>query len=97
MSARARAFPWWGERRLPGAPTFAELEAEAQARAEASADRVDVHFESVSLWRRKRWTSQGRDLLGRPVFYVERETWPADVAEKDHVLREAGYVMSGAE
>jgi hypothetical protein len=95
VSARSRALPWWGERHLPGAPTFAELE--AQAEAEARTDRIDVHFAGVSFWRRERWTQHGH-LLGRPVFLVERESWPADVvAEKDRVLREAGIIITGGE
>lgn len=92
MSARSRAFPWWGERHLPGAPTFVELEAEAQAKAEALADRIDVRFTRVLSWHRERWTPQGRDLFGRPVFYVERDRWPADMKEKGRVLREASFV-----
>jgi hypothetical protein len=95
VSARSRAFPWWGECHLPGAPTFAELEAAAQAEAEARPDRIDVHFTGVSSWHRESWKSQGRDLLGYPVFYVERESWPADVVEMDRVLREAGIITVG--
>lgn len=45
---------------------------------------------------RKRWTPHGH-LLGRPVYYVEREQWPGGIAELDGVLRTAGYVTSGEE